>query len=129
MKEINAIVKRLKYPVATIVLVTACYICLTAKETFSAATKNYTRDELQKMVVSAAVSYYYNNYYSDYEQYLLDSDIVYPYIGGNDVSDKGANKCILDYQNKTGCVSADNYYPLVSTTFYRNLKITPEEVR
>lgn len=79
MKEINAIVKRLKYPVATIVLVTACYICLTAKETFSAATKNYTRDELQKMVVSAAVSYYYNNYYSDYEQYLLYSDIVYPY--------------------------------------------------
>lgn len=128
MKEINAIVKRLKYPVATILLVTACYICLTAKETFSAATKNYTREELQKMVVSAAISYYYNNYYSDYEQYLLDSDIVYPYIGGNDVSDKGANKCILDYQNKTGCVSADNYYPLVSTTFYRNLKITPEEV-
>lgn len=129
MKEINAIVKRLKYPVATIVLVTACYICLTAKETFSMGTKNYTRDELQKMVVSAAVSYYYNNYYSDYEEYLLDSDIVYPYIGGkNDVSSENKNKCILDYQNKTGCVSADNYYPLISTTFYRNLKITPEEV-
>lgn len=127
MKRFNVILKKLKYPIVAIAIAIAISVVAFIEQAFSVST-SYTRSELQQMIVSAAISYYYNNKYSDYEEYLLDSDIVYPYIGENDVSSEGKNKCILDYKNSTGCVSAGNSYPLVSTTFYRNLEITPEEV-
>ena len=63
---------------------------------------------------------YYNNYYSDYEQYLLDADVEYPSVNGK-------NSCVLNYKNATGCISSSNYFPLVSTTFYRNLKMFIQE--
>ena len=121
MSNLNIFVKKFKYPIILVIVFAACGVFLVAKNTFSTSTDTYTRDELQKMLVSAAVSYYYNNYYSDYEQYLLDTDIKYPSVTNN-------NSCVLDYKNATNCVSNSNYYPLVSTTFFRNLKITPEEV-
>lgn len=121
MGKFNYLVKKLNYLVAIFLIIIILCICLTAKTTFSVSTKQYTRDQLQKMLVSAAISYYYNNYYSDYEQYLLDADVEYPSVNGK-------NSCVLNYKNATGCISSSNYFPLVSTTFYRNLKITPEEV-
>ena len=122
MSKFKDFIKRFKYLIIIVgILVVGC-IFLIVKKSFGVSTNTYTRDELQKMLVSAAVSYYYNNYYSDYEQYLLDTDVKYP------APSKSNNTCVLDYKNATNCVSNSNYYPLVSTTFFRNLNITPEEV-
>ena len=82
MGKFNYLVKKLNYLVAIFLIIIILCICLTAKTTFSVSTKQYTRDQLQKMLVSAAISYYYNNYYSDYEQYLLDADVEYPSVNG-----------------------------------------------
>ena len=41
------------------------------KKTYSY--ENFSREELQKMVASTALSYYYNHNYSDYEQKSMDS--------------------------------------------------------
>lgn len=122
MSKFKDFIKKFKYLIIIVgILVVGC-IFLIVKKSFGVSTNTYTRDELQKMLVSAAVSYYYNNYYSDYEQYLLDTDVKYPAPSGSN------NECVLDYKNATNCVSKSNYYPLVSTTFFRNLNITPEEV-
>ena len=122
MSKFKDFIKKFKYLIIVVgILVVGC-IFLIVKKSFGVSTNTYTRDELQKMLVSAAVSYYYNNYYSDYEQYLLDTDVKYP------APSKSNNTCVLDYKNATNCVSNSNYYPLVSTTFFRNLNITPEEV-
>ena len=112
-----------------VILLVAVCIALVVKKTFSANENVYTREELQKMVVSAAVSYYYNNSYSDYEQYLLDSDIKYP-----SVTTSSNNSCVrvdeatIKSNTDGACTSTSTNYKLYSTTFYRNTKITPEEV-
>ena len=112
-----------------VILIVAVCIALVVKKTFSANENVYTREELQKMVVSAAVSYYYNNSYSDYEQYLLDSDIKYP-----SVTTSSNNSCVrvdeatIKSNTDGACTSTSTNYKMFSTTFYRNTKITPEEV-
>lgn len=42
----------------------------------AAEKQSYNRQNLQDLVVSTALSYYYNNEYSDYEQYSMDSKIT-----------------------------------------------------
>ena len=112
-----------------VILIVAVCIALVVKKTFSTNENVYTREELQKMVVSAAVSYYYNNSYSDYEQYLLDSDIIYP-----SVTTSSNNSCVrvdeatIKSNTDGACTSTSTNYKMFSTTFYRNTKITPEEV-
>lgn len=77
MSKFKDFIKKFKYLIIVVgILIVGC-IFLIVKKSFGVSTNTYTRDELQKMLVSAAVSY---------------------------------------------------YYPLVSTTFFRNLNITPEEV-
>ena len=39
----------------------------------SLSSKTYTRKQMQEMVVSTALSFYYNNYFSDYGQRAMDS--------------------------------------------------------
>lgn len=125
MSKFKDFIKKFKYLIIVVgILIVGC-IFLIVKKSFGVSTNTYTRDELQKMLVSAAVSYYYNNNYSDYEQYLLDADVKYPDLSSSN------NECVLNYKNyknATKCVSENNHYPLVSTTFFRNLNITPEEV-
>lgn len=41
--------------------------------------KTFTRSELRELVVSTALSYYYNKNYSDYDQYSMDAKLESPY--------------------------------------------------
>ena len=47
--------------------------CLIISTTLS-STNTYTREELQDMVISTALSYYYNNIYIDYDRTCKDAD-------------------------------------------------------
>ena len=64
--------KKLKYGILiSIVLLTI--IVFISKGTYSATTSySGTRKNLQDMVIATALSYYYNQNYSDYEQYPMD---------------------------------------------------------
>ena len=56
------------------IIILFCMILLVRKGTFSEDTVvsfSGSREELQNTVVSAALSYYYNQNYSDYEQYPI----------------------------------------------------------
>ena len=120
--------KYLKGSKLIIILIITFFIALIVKKTFSANENMYTRDQLQKMVTSAAISYYYNNIYSDYEQRLLDSDIKYPKITtSNNACVKVSQDTIKNGTNNS-CKSTSDNKELYSTTFYRNTKITPEQV-
>ncbi|MDD6272494.1 MAG: hypothetical protein PUA90_03115, partial [bacterium] len=125
MKKIKNFITKFRYffIIMIILIIIILLFCFSSISNRSVATETnkYSRQDLQKMLISAALSYYYNNYYSDYEQYLLDTDVKYPNPSNN-------NSCVLDYKNSTNCVSKNSVYPLVSTTFYDNLKISPEEV-
>ena len=65
--------KKLKYGILiSIVLLTI--IVFISKGTYSATTSySGTRKNLQDMVIATALSYYYNQNYSDYEQYPMDA--------------------------------------------------------
>ena len=64
----------------------------------SLANKTYTRKEMQEMLVSTALSLYYNNYFSDYGQRAMDS------------------------------LGVDNNYYKYGNILWRDLNISPEEV-
>lgn len=49
------------------------YLLITINDVAAATKKTYSREKLQDIVVSTALSYYYNNEYSDYEQYAMES--------------------------------------------------------
>ena len=130
MNKFKDFIKKSKYLIIVLAIFIVGITSFAIKKSFGASTeKTYTREELQKMIVSAAISYYWNNMYSDYEQYTLDFDTPYP--AAKDGTNTN-NTCIYnykDYQSQTTkCISKYNNYPLVSTTLFRNLKITPEEV-
>ncbi|MGM9877555.1 MAG: InlB B-repeat-containing protein [Bacilli bacterium] len=125
MKKIKDFITKFRYffiiIIILIIIILLFYFSLISNRSVATETNTYSRQDLQKMLISAALSYYYNNYYSDYEQYLLDADVKYPDISNN-------NSCVLDYEKNTNCVSKKSFYPLVSTTFYDNLNISPEDV-
>ena len=64
--------RKLLYIMLIIVLMLGV-LFLVKRGTYSSTTESiYTRKQLQDMVVSTALSYYYNNAYTDYEQYAMD---------------------------------------------------------
>ncbi len=70
---------------------------------------NYTREELQDMVVSTAMSYYYNQNYSDYEQYSMD-----------DLQENPHNNTTFywrNVQNSPEMVSRSNRYNIDCSSF------------
>lgn len=104
MKKYNEIIMRYKnLIIALMILILVIFLIIIGKTFSTDENVIYTREKLQKMIVSAAASYYYNNGYSDYEQNTLDYNLIY----------------------KEG---TSTKYPIYSTTRFRNLKITPEEV-
>ena len=109
-------IKKIKRSIIFLSLTFAMFSCLMISKTFAITNNTYTREELQQMIVSAALSYYYNNVYADYEQYPLDYDVKYP-----------ASTVECNTKGKE-CKSNSYNYPLVASTFFRNISITPEEV-
>lgn len=71
------------------------------KKSYAIDSKIYTRKEMQEMLVSTALSLYYNNYFSDYGQRAMDS---------------------LSYEGEDG-----NYFNS-GNFLWRDLNISPEEV-
>lgn len=69
-----------------------------------------TREEFQNLITSTALSYYYNNIYSDYEQYGLDSSYssLTPYYRSF-----GADNVNIFPED----VSRANYYPMACAGF------------
>ena len=71
MNKFKDFIKKSKYLIIVLAIFIVGITSFAIKKSFGASTeKTYTREELQKMIVSAAISYYWNNMYSDYEQYL-----------------------------------------------------------
>ena len=64
--------------------------------------KAVTREDLQDMVVSTALSYLHNNVYTDYDQYAMDSNTKITYTNGKTTTNNSFN--------------------------WRNTKISPEEI-
>ena len=59
-----------------VIIITMILFALINKGSYSLNQRNFTRDELQNMVVSTALSYYYNQRYTDYEQKnMTNSDV------------------------------------------------------
>ena len=56
-----------------LIVVITMLLTFVVKQTYGVTDKTFTRDEMQDMVVSTALSYYYNNLYSDYSQYSKDT--------------------------------------------------------
>ena len=82
-------------------MIPVTYNAATAKRisnSYSASTETFTKSQMQDMIVSTALSYWYNGYYSDYGQKPMD-----------------------------GIGVGSNYYNL-GTFYWRNLNITPEMV-
>jgi len=61
-------------------IVISVIIYFNSKDTYAVdINKTFTRKELQNMVVSTALSYFYNREYTDYEQYSMDEKQGSPY--------------------------------------------------
>ncbi len=58
---------------ASVITVIIILLTFVVKQTYGVTDKTFTRDEMQDMVVSTALSYYYNNLYSDYSQRSKDT--------------------------------------------------------
>ena len=88
--------------VTLILLVSVLALFVSVDKSFAVVTndKKYTREKLQDMIVSTALSYYYNTSYSDYGQRALDNSEV---------------------------VTGQNYYTS-STVNWRDTTVSPEMV-
>ena len=58
---------------ASVITVILLLLTFVVRQTYGITDKTFTRNEMQDMVVSTALSYYYNNLYSDYSQRSKDT--------------------------------------------------------
>lgn len=58
--------------IAVLVIVLSTIVVIYTKNAYSINSSSFTRKEMQDIVVSTALSYYYNNAYNDYEGYWAD---------------------------------------------------------
>jgi len=96
-----------------IAIITFMYILsplLINKITYSIENKTYTREELQDMVASTALSYLFNNEYSDYSQIAMDKQ-----QSGNNYNFNSFYWRSLD--NSPEMVSRNNYYSIDCSSF------------
>ena len=69
LKQLN---KKLLICVAIIITILS-FVILKTNSSYPLDTKIYTRKQMQEMIVSTALSLYYNNYFSDYGQRAMDN--------------------------------------------------------
>ena len=58
--------------IAVLVIVLSTIVVIYTKNAYSINSSSFTRKEMQDIIVSTALSYYYNNAYNDYEGYWAD---------------------------------------------------------
>ena len=58
--------------ISMLVIILFAIIAMFTKNAYSINSASFTRKEMQDIVVSTALSYYYNNAYNDYEGYWED---------------------------------------------------------
>lgn len=69
---------KIKNEIAIVGILTFLLIIPLIRNSYAVDTsKTFTRQEMQDMVVATSLSYYYNNLYSDYSQYLKDKGYGY----------------------------------------------------
>ena len=106
-----------------ILILIICIIIFLFRGSYASSNNSYdfTRAKMQDMVVSTALGYYYNQKYSDYEQYSMDkaNGVRYTYNNQNPNGGYWPN----DWNKET---NDKNYYP--STFYWRNFNNPPEEV-